>query len=225
MKIAIQVPIKGRSSTRVPNKNFRDLNGKPLCYWVLDELVKLPADIDIFIDSEEEIIFQKLAIPRFQRFKFHKRKKWFSHDQANGNHLIHQFALDHLEYDAYAQIYVTAVTLKEQIISNALEAFRKNSSKHDSLFLATEESGWVWFKDEPINYDPLRPHGLPRSQDATYIKETTGLYAIEREAVLLSGCRIGSSPYIFKIDHEYAMDIDTMSDFIEAEKLLSLQNI
>ena len=88
MKIAVQVPIKGKSSTRVPNKNFRNLNGKPLCYWVLDELAKLPADIDIFIDSEEENIFHKLAIPRFKRFKFHKRKEWFSHDQANGNHLI-----------------------------------------------------------------------------------------------------------------------------------------
>ena len=71
MKIAVQVPIKGKSSLRVPNKNFRNLNGKPLCYWVLDELVKLPADIDIFIDSEEKNRLQDLKhqIQQFLRKK------------------------------------------------------------------------------------------------------------------------------------------------------------
>ena len=38
MKIAINIPIKGRSATRVPNKNLRDLAGKPLCCWLLDQL-------------------------------------------------------------------------------------------------------------------------------------------------------------------------------------------
>lgn len=224
MKLAIQVPIKGKSSTRVHNKNFRDLNGKPLCFWVLDELNKLPLEIDIFIDSEDEKIFNKIPKSRFSRFKFHKREHWFASDQANGNHLIHQFALHHPDYDSYAQVFITAVTLKFEIISEALKTFAENSSSHDSLFLATEETGWIWFKDSPLNYDPHRPHGLPRSQDATYLKETTGLYAIKRDAVLLTGCRIGNNPKPFKIGTEYALDVDTMSDFLEAEKLLINQN-
>ena len=40
MIIAIQVPIRARSSTRAANKNFRDLAGKPLSYWLLDELIE-----------------------------------------------------------------------------------------------------------------------------------------------------------------------------------------
>ena len=61
MKLAVQIPMKAKSSTRVPNKNFRDLNGKPLCYWVLEELVKLPQEIDLFIDSEGGEVLKKLS--------------------------------------------------------------------------------------------------------------------------------------------------------------------
>lgn len=220
VKLAIQVPIKGKSSERVPNKNFRDLNGKPLSHWLLDELVKLPDDMDIFIDSEDSETFQKLSLPQYSRFQHHQREGWFAQDLANGNHLIHQFALSHPGYDAYAQVFVTAVTLKHDIIQNALTTFAENIPSHDSLFLVTEETGWIWFENQAMNYDPNRPNGLPRSQDATYCKETTGLYAITRDAVLLTGCRIGETPLTYTVSAENALDIDTMSDLREAERLL-----
>ena len=224
MKLAIQVPIKGKSSERVPNKNFRNLNGKPLSHWLLDELTQLPEDMDIFIDSEDSETFQKLSLPQYSRFHHHKREGWFAEDLANGNHLIHQFALSHPNYDAYAQVFVTAVTLKQEIILAALNTFAANISSHDSLFLVTEETGWIWFENQAMNYNPNRPNGLPRSQDATYYKETTGLYAITRNSVLLTGCRIGENPLPYKVSPENALDIDTMSDLREAERLLTLHN-
>ena len=76
-----------------------------------------------------------------------------------------------------------------------------------------------------MNYDPSSPRGLPRSQDACFLKETTGLYLITRDALLKTGCRIGLFPLPKIIDPEYALDIDTMNDFHEAEKLLSNQNL
>ncbi len=220
VKLAIQVPIKGKSSQRVPNKNFRDLNGKPLSHWLLDELVKLPEDMDIFIDSEDQETFTKLSQPKYSRLQHHKREGWFAEDQANGNHLIHQFALSHPDYDAYAQVFVTAVTLKCDVMLKALNTFAENTSSHDSLFLVTEETGWIWFENQAMNYAPNRPNGLPRSQDATYYKETTGLYAVTRNAVLLTGCRIGEKPLPYIVSPENALDIDTMSDLREAERLL-----
>lgn len=223
MKIAIQVPIKGKSSQRVPNKNFRDLNGKPLCHWLLDELVQLPEEIDIFIDSEDQEVFENLSNPSYARFQHHTREEWFAEDQANGNHLLHQFALKHPEYQAYAQIFVTAVTLRYSIIQNALTTFSEQLDQHDSLFLVTEETGWIWNNGNALNYDPTKPNGLPRSQDATYFKETTGMYLITRKAALLTGCRIGETPFPYTIGPEYALDIDTMSDLKEAERLLKYQ--
>ena len=129
----------------------------------------------------------------------------------------------HPQYDAYVQLFVTAVTLHHGVINEAISAFQKNVEKNDSLFLVTEETGWIWHEGKAMNYDPSKPNGLPRSQDATYFKETTGMYVITRQAALQTGCRIGEKPLPYPVSPEYALDIDTMSDLKEAERLLKFQ--
>lgn len=225
MKIAIQVPIKARSSTRVPNKNFRSLCGKPFSWWLLDRLADLAdPDWDIFIDSESSEVLEHLSERHRERFKFHLRDPWFAEDHANGNHLLHQFAVTQSTYDIYVQLFVTAVTLPGEIINEAIQCLATSVSAYDSLFLVTEENGWYWFNENALNYQPHLPNGLPRSQDAMVLKETTGLYAITRDALLRTGCRIGARPYFYTIPHEYAFDVDTMEDFRRAEVLLRTAN-
>lgn len=222
MKIAVQVPIKSRTSTRVPNKNFRDLAGKPFSCWLLDELHKnCPESWDIYIDSEDIKTYEFFGDRYPDRFKFHQRSEWFASDAANGNHLMSQFATLHDDYDIVVQLYVTAITLTGEIITEAVNEFLRSLDKYDSMFLVTEQTGWYWFQGKPMNYDPGRPDGLPRSQDAIVLEETTGLYAVTREAVLRTGCRIGNSPLMYRVPHKFAFDVDTMEDFEEAQVLLS----
>ena len=89
---------------------------------------------------------------------------------------------------------LTAVGLRRRVIEGAIQCFKDNIDTNDSLFLVTEETGWIWKGGAPVNYDSTRPNGLPRSQDACYFKETTGLYISQRDAVLQTGCRIGKNP-------------------------------
>ena len=221
MKVAIQIPIKARSSTRVPNKNFRDLAGKPFSCWLLDEICSAcPREWDLFIDSEDRSAYEFFEQRYSGRFKFHERGAWFASDAANGNHLMHQFVTMHPEYDVVAQTYVTAISLKGSIIMEAMSAFVEALDKYDSMFLVTENTGWYWFDGKALNYDPNRPDGLPRSQDAVVHEETTGLYAITRDAALRTGCRIGKNPLMYPIPRRFAMDVDTMEDFEEAKSYL-----
>ena len=222
MKIAVQVPMKARPSTRVPNKNFRDLCGKPLAFWLLDELVdSSPPEWDLFVDSEKESVMDFFGDRYKDRICFHKRAEWFASDQANGNHLIYQFAVSKPYYDIYVQAFVTAVTLSGQIITEAVQAFVSSIDRYDSMLLVTEETGWFWFDGQAVNYAPDRPDGLPRSQDAPVLKETTGLYAITREAVFRTGCRIGKAPLFYEVPQRYSADVDTMEDLLEAQRVLS----
>lgn len=221
MDLAIQIPIKGKQSTRVPNKNFRELGGKPLSWWLLDRLVEAaPANWDLFIDSESEAVWDKLKGRYGKRLQFFRRDAWFASDEANGNHLIHQFGVRRPEYDIYAQAYVTAVTLPGEVVVEAINALASQLDRYDSLALVTEETGWFWYRGQPVNYQPDKPGGLPRSQDASLVQETTGLYAITREALFRTGCRVGMRPLFYKVPRAYAFDVDTMEDFREAQRTL-----
>lgn len=225
MKIAFQIPIKARSSTRVPNKNFRDLCGKPFACWLLDELAaNCPQDWDLYIDSEDRSVYERFTERYGDRFKFHLRPEWFASDAANGNHLLTQFVVTKPDYDVYCQAYVTAVTLTGEIIRESVEAFTTSIDRHDSMFLASEETGWYWYQGNALNYDPEIPDGLPRSQDAMVLKETTGLYAITHDAALRTNCRIGNTPLIYKVPKKYAFDVDTLEDFEEAQNILREEN-
>jgi len=222
MKIAINIPIKGRSATRVPNKNLRDLAGKPLCCWLLDQLAtNLPEEWDIYIDSEKDETFEFIKNIYGDRFKFHKREEWLAGDTANGNHLLSNFATHNPDYDVYAQTFITAVTLPGSLIKETIEDFFTYNHTYDSAFLCTEETGFFWNKGEPVNYDAFKPNGMKRSQDIKILKETVGLYVINKPALVHTGCRIGENPKVITIDEEYAVDIDTMTDFEYAQRILS----
>ena len=221
MNIAIQIPIKNRSSKRIPGKNFKQLAGKPLAFWLLDELSsKCPAAWDLYVDSEGHDVMRRVEERYGERYKFHLRNEWFAEDHANGNHLISQFAIAHPEYDIYIQAFVTAVTLPGKVIMQAVREFVGALDTYDSMLLVTEETGWFWFKGRALNYDQSRANGLPRSQDAVVLQETTGLYAITRDAVFSTGCRIGNRPMFYCIEREFARDVDTMDDFCEVERVL-----
>jgi CMP-N-acetylneuraminic acid synthetase len=237
VKIAIQIPIKAAPSQRVPGKNFRPIAGKPLFAWLLDELAALRTPADVYIDSEDSATFRRVggevrrmatsvglfapAVTRNGRNLYcHLRAPWFATDEANGHHLLHQFAVAQPHYDLYAQAFVTAPGLTAPVIDSALGWMTSERGLHDSLFLATEESGFIWYRSGPINQQ-LRPDGLPRTQDATYLKETTGLYIITRDALFRTGCRIGQHPNAKLVDRRAALDIDTEQDFAAAEKLLA----
>ena len=90
---------------------------------------------------------------------------------------------------------------------------------HDSLFLVTEETGWIWKGGAPVSTTPQDQMGFQDLQDACYFKETTGLYISQRDAVLQTGCRIGK-PYLYPVDRKTGLDIDTVEDLNIAEILL-----
>lgn len=215
MNIAVQIPVKTTPSTRVPNKNFRELGGKPLWKHAWDECAKLPDNWAVFIDTDNPTHFPGYV-------KTHWRNECFAEDWANGNHLLAQFAVHHPHYDIYIQRFITAPYMTCATMMNALSQML--TEKADSVFTATQTAAWVWFQGHSINYAHHLPDGLPRSQDAKVTIETTGFYAIRREALLKNFTRLGESPIPYYVtDPRQALDIDTEEDWKRAEELYKPQ--
>ena len=207
MKVAATIPIKS-NSTRVKNKNFRLLGDKPLYQYIIDHCIQAECFDDIYIDTDSPEINSYCTENQIVCIN---RKPELTLDTANGNDVFH-YDIDFIgHYDFYFQLYATAPFLKPETIRECVDKL-SHSSKHDSILTATEEFGWFWHKEQPVNY---QPNILPRSQDATpVIKETTGLYGISKRAYDRYRCRVGATPYFYIIrDRKECIDLDTQVDF------------
>lgn len=217
MRVAIQVPIKGTESKRFPGKNLYEFRGKPLAFYLLDELKQLEK-CDIYIDSESTNMLSFIDEKYPEIFQLHKRHKWLASDNANGNHLLNSFAQFYPNYDLYLQVFITAINLKANTIQSIIEFAIEN--KCNSLMAGTYQTGLFWYDFSPVNLIPDKLHGLPRTQDAQLFKESTGLYLITRGELMRTGTRYGSNPVQYKIPDLEAIDIDTMADIRLASALL-----
>ena len=205
------IPIKTRS-TRVPGKNFRHLNGVPLYEHIIINAIMSKAFDKIYIDTDSDIIKEFASDLNCEIIH---RPQYMTKDNINGNGLLIYDSKVIKEGKYLFQLFATAPFLKPDTINSCVNFLKDNLDNYDSVFTATEESGWFWFMDIPVNYDPSE---LPRSQDAKHlIKESTGLYGITRDSLNKNKCRIGSRPYPYLINSLEAIDLDTEEDFKLAE--------
>lgn len=210
MKTACFIPIKANSE-RVPGKNFRVLNGKKLYEYICEHVKEAAVFDDVYIDTNSEEI---AAYAQEQGFQVIERKPELARNTANGNDLLVYHYQNHPQYDYYFQLFATAPYLQPETIKICFDKLI-TSEEYDSCFTATENHGFYWLAENPINY---RPGILPRSQDMlAVVEETTGLYGICRDSLDRYRCRIGRKPYIHTVSKFEAVDINTEEDLKVAE--------
>lgn len=206
------IPIK-KISKRVPGKNLKIFCGHPLYRYIIYNAINAGIFEDVYVDTDSEEIKE---YSKSIGAKIIDRPKFMTKDNVNGNDLLLYDYNEVKKGELLFQLFATAPLLKSETIKKCVE-FLKENKEYDSIFTATEDNGWFWFNNKPVNYDPKV---LPRSQDAKHmIKESTGLYGIKKEALLKNKCRIGANPKIHLISWEEALDIDTADEFAYAEMI------
>ena len=216
MDTAAFIPVKKRS-TRIPNKNFREFNGRPLYEHFFTKIHPTNPFDDIYVNTDSDEV--KECAEEYG-FKIIDRPPRLSEDDANGNDLL-LYDAEQIEVDLYFQLFVTAPLLRQKTIREAHSRMISDDSI-DSIFTVEEHNSFFWKGDSPINYEPTE---LPRTQDlAPLIEETTGLYAIERESLLERECRIGYDPGFVEVGSIEGIDVDVMSDLELARLVNQNQN-
>lgn len=193
-------------------KNFKVINKKKLYEYLLEKLQFCNFD-EIYIDSDSSEI-EKYT--KNKGYRFIKRKRYLSKDNANGNDLLNYHS-SIISADIYFQLFITAPLLSIKTINDCIKIL-KNSKAKDSILTVNEIYSWFWFNGKPVNY---KPKVLPRSQDANpIIQETTGLYGIKRKSLIKRKCRIGFKPIFYKIPSTESIDLDNLKDFDYLKKFL-----
>lgn len=155
MKIVAIVPMK-LNNTRLPQKNTKSFtNGKPLCYYILNTLLKIKKIDEVYVYCSNENI--KEYIP--EGVKFLKRSVSLDTDKTSMNEVLKAFA-DDVFADIYVMTHTTAPFISAESIEKGLDAVL--SGMNDSAF-AAKNSRIFCGKTEPrsiIHLKIFREHKI-----------------------------------------------------------------
>ncbi len=215
-KLAALVPMRHHSQ-RVPEKNFRDLAGKPLYQHILSTLLDVPELEEIYVDTDSPVIAEGIKIA-FPEVNVIDRPEDLQGDEVSMNRIIiHDMSV--IGADLYLQTHSTNPLLQAGTVSKAIQIFLENRSEFDSLFSVTKLQTRLYDQEgKTINHNPGE---LIQTQDLSPLyEENSCIYLFTETGLKKNGHRIGISPYLYEISPNESWDIDTPLDFEIVEFLM-----
>lgn len=215
------MPMKGHSS-RIPGKNIRNLCGKPMYHWIVDEMLKVDEITDIIINTDSDLIFKDL-IESYSGEKVHpvKRPESLLGDFVSMNSLI-KHDMDVMGGEHFLQTHATNPLLKSSTIRNAIYCYFKSLETNDSLFSVNRIQSRVYDKSgKPLNYDQENPAHIHTQNIEPLFQENSNIYLFSRSSFYSNmERRLGLKPQMFEMEFMEAVDVDEEEDFQIAEILM-----
>ncbi|MDS0526530.1 acylneuraminate cytidylyltransferase family protein [Clostridium sp. SHJSY1] len=213
MRTVAVVPMK-LNNERLPQKNTKRFdNGKPLCYYILNTLLKVEGIDQIYVYCSNPKI--KDYIP--SGIKYLKRKESLDTSQTPINEVLKCFAED-VHADIYLMTHATAPFVTAESMQESLEAVK--SENYDSALAVQKVQEFLWKDGKPFNYDLSN---IPRTQDLPVIySETSGFYIYRKEIILKHNRRIGFKSYLKEVSKIESIDIDEYDDFEIANSIFNM---
>ena len=215
-KLAALVPMRHHSQ-RVPEKNYRDLAGKPLYQHILSILLDVPELDEIYVDTDSPVIAEGIK-NSFPEINVIDRPEDLRADEVSMNRII-AYDMSVIGADLYLQTHSTNPLLQAGTISKAIQIFLENRSNFDSLFSVTRLQTRLYDQEgKAINHNPGE---LIQTQDLSPLyEENSCIYLFTETGLKENDHRIGSSPYLYEISPDESWDIDTPLDFEIVEFLM-----
>ena len=214
MKITALLPMKDNSE-RIPYKNLKLLDGKPLYYWVLNNLIKSKIINNVIINTDSKDISNSI-LKNFtsSKIQLSERPKNLIGDYVSMNEII-QYDINNIDSDIFIQTHSTSPMLKLSTIDKALNLMINRKKKFDSIFSVTKIQKRFYDKNTlPYNHDPKM---LTTQYLEPIFEENSCFYIFTKESFNLSKSRIGINPIMFELDEIESIDIDYPNDFKLAE--------
>lgn len=216
MNIKALVAVRS-GSQRVENKNIRPFAGSTLLDIKLEQLKRIRNLDGIVVNSNDQ---NMLDIALSHGCEVIKRDDYYASNSVSMSEVYKNMA-ENFDAEVVAYINVTNPLIKDETIYDAIETYKKNVDKYDSLNSAHLIKEFMFQNNLPINYD-LRHQ--PRSQDLPDIYALNfAINIISRESMIQGMNVVGFKPYIYGINIVEATDIDNQIDFDFAEFLYQKQ--
>jgi CMP-N-acetylneuraminic acid synthetase len=214
--ITALVPMRHHSE-RVPGKNYRPLNGRPLFHYILDTLLACPEITRVVVDTDSPVILEGIAAHYPQVLTIERPEHLRAGTIPMNEILLHDTAL--FPSDLFLQTHSTNPLLRPETVSRAIQSLLSSAPAYDSLFGVTRVQTRLWDAlSRPINHNPAI---LLRTQDLPPIyMENSCVYIFSRPLLEQRRNRLGERPLMFEIDAAEAWDIDDELNFEVVECLI-----
>jgi CMP-N,N'-diacetyllegionaminic acid synthase len=219
-KIIAMVPAR-IGSKRIPKKNLRLINGKPLIAYILETLKKVNIFDEIHLNADD-MIFDKIA--NEYGVKFYYRQKQFATDQSTND----EFALDFME-NIDGDILLQVLPTSPLISAKEIEEFTQYMLDKELETLISVEHKQIasLYKKETLNFDKYKKN--PPSQEMEPVKAyATVLMGWEYTSFKGNMLKYGSAYHggdsktdYYQVKGLGTIDIDNEEDFLLAEAIIT----
>lgn len=218
--ITALVPMRHHSQ-RVPGKNYRELQGKPLFHYVLETLLAIPEVTNILVDTDSEPVIEGTQ-KYFPSVTVIRRPEHLRAPEIAMNEII-AHDCGQIESDLYLQTHSTNPLLRPETLRGAIQRFLNVYPEYDSAFSVTRLQTRLWDElTRAINHNPAI---LLQTQDLPPVfEENSCFYLFTKEKLLSKRNRLGDRPLMVEIPRLEAVDIDEEADFQIADILMSMRN-
>jgi CMP-N-acetylneuraminic acid synthetase len=205
-------------SKRVPKKNIRILNNKPLIQYPIDLALSCSIFDEIWINTESEELGKYAAD---QGIRFYMRPAELSSDASTNREFMFDFLMNH------TCDYVVMINPTSPLLSlNTLESLLKmiQTDNYDTIMSTVPEKTECFYMEKPINFNTCEKIN---SQFIEPVYRTVWALTSWRRSVFLNNQLSGTNPIfggrigLFPIPKYEACDIDTEDDWIIATQSLS----
>ena len=211
------------NSKRVPDKNFRVLNGYPLWWHLLSELDGL----DVTVNTDSQKFINQLNNSEFKSIKIIKRAQkhidWENDEKIDSSpveDMLFDFCKTINKSDIVVLTHITSPFLKKQTMFKAINML-KNDPNLKSIHSVSKVQDFVWIKKDnkqvPVNFYTDR---VQRTQDLPPILVSKGAFFIARASdILQQRKRLPEPLAFFPLNQTEAIEIDNFEDLEFAKSL------
>ncbi len=210
-------------SKRIPDKNFIEVNGHPLWWYLLSELDGL----DITVNTDSQKFINQLKNSKLKSIKIIKRDQ--KHIDWENNGSIDSSPVEDMLFDFCKKLdkseivvltHITSPFLKKETIFDAVNMLHENKNAK-SIHSVLKVQDFVWVKKDsevrPINFSADR---VQRTQDLQPILISKGAFFIAKAGDILDQRKRLPDPLIFfPLNHTQGVEIDNFDD-LEFAKVL-----
>ena len=212
MKTRALIPIRA-GSKGIPNKNMKEMCGKPLCYWVIDAALGAKSVDEVWVstDYDEDIVGH---IEPCLGARVLYRPAWLATDTATSDDVLRHFCWSECEPDdVVVMLQATSPLTTSNDIDGAVELLRECKS----VVSVVETRRLFW----TVNGPGYRPEKRPfrNEADPLYI-ENGAVYVSGARRILDGGARVDIRARPYKMHPDTLTEIDTPEDWDIVEKLL-----